>query len=119
LPDTAFKENARTEVVTDIIFLRKRGEAEQETAEKALGIRKLTEEEKKDSSIDRSRDEMGRWLHSSAIDDPGGSGEKINANGCFLEHPEMVIGKIDASGTMNRRAELNVKLETRRSSRTA
>jgi hypothetical protein len=119
LPDTAFAENARTEVVTDIIFLQKHAAEEAEIAAHAAdNMRTGTKfDDKKfpDSSDARRyaqhQMDMDRWVHSGTIDDPGGSGETINANDYFLQNPDMVIGRIDASGTMNRRAELNVKLD--------
>lgn len=133
LPDTAFKENARTEVVTDIIFLKKRevgdfayrnlndkdsGKGKEENpindaiaAVRAGGTGGLSMAQRNSPELQRAWDEISGWVNSQTIDDPAGSGERINANGYFLKNPDMVIGKIDATGTMNRRAELNVRLE--------
>ena len=118
LPDTAFKENARTEVVTDIIFLRKRESEEAIRAQEAVNdIKGLKpgkdggEELRTGWEYNETKAEIERWVHSSEIDDPAGSGQKINANGYFLRNRDMVVGDINATGTMNRRAELNVQLK--------
>ena len=140
LPETTFKENARTQVVTDIIFLRKR---EEDRSQYPSNIKATAKEEKtggaspfKDALAavefgesripdDRRRSwqfqeryrELREWVHSEERSDPSGAThDRINANEYFMQHPEMIIGKMDASGTMNpgRRAEgkgeLNVKL---------
>jgi len=62
LPNTAFKENAGTEVTSDIIFLKKR---------------------------DRVMDIEPDWVHLS--EDENG----IAQNSYFVEHPEMVVGKME------------------------
>ena len=61
LPNTAFKENAGTDVTSDIIFLKKR---------------------------DRVMDIEPDWVHLS--EDKNG----ISMNSYFVEHPEMVVGKM-------------------------
>lgn len=112
LPDTAFKENARTEVVTDMLFFRKRTAAQAEAA--AAAVEELrtgkTSREAPAGTIDAKR-EIAAWVKSEAIPDPAGSGEQINANGYFMRNPHMVIGSINATGTMNARADLNVTLD--------
>ena len=62
LPNTAFKENAGTEVTSDILFLKKR---------------------------DRVMDLEPDWVHL-AEDENG-----IAMNSYFVEHPEMVVGKME------------------------
>lgn len=64
LPQTAFKENAGTEVVTDIIFLRKRLEGEQPS----------------DTA----------WANVKAID---ANGKPATINEYFVNNPEMVLGE--------------------------
>lgn len=115
LPDTAFKENARTEVVTDILFFQKRSAGDAKVATWAAHELR-TGSIHKEADIDGSqyhsiRDEMQMWTQSSSITDPAGSGEMINANGYFLRNSDMVIGTINATGTMNVRADLNVTLD--------
>lgn len=72
LPDTAFRDNAGTEVVTDILFFRKRkaGETAKDTAS---------------------------WLPVKQIDVEG---TKVWINTYFADHPEMVLGKHSTRGTM-------------------
>ena len=115
LPDTAFKENARTEVVTDIMFFRKRSPEDRERAAKVAAQLRGGKVGKIEEPAEKARHQeihgnIESWVKSSKIADPAGSGEEINANAYFLRNPGMVVGKIDATGTMNRRAELNVRL---------
>ncbi len=64
LPQTAFKENAGTEVVTDVLFLQKRAPGAAPGGQ--------------------------AWLDTKTITV---GGEKVNINQYFAEHPEMVLGK--------------------------
>ncbi|MDY0036719.1 MAG: LPD38 domain-containing protein [Zoogloea oleivorans] len=121
LPDTAFKENARTEVVTDILFFRKRGIIEMNHAVTASRILREGEGKQAATLKDFSNDdvsriesilaEMQRWVPSSKQENFAGSGETISVNPYFMENPAMVVGTMDASGTMNARADLNVRLD--------
>ncbi len=61
LPNTAFKENAGTEVTSDILFLQKR---------------------------DRLMDIEPEWVHLG-MDENG-----ISMNRYFIDHPEMIVGKM-------------------------
>jgi len=89
LPDTAFKANAGTEVVTDIVLMRRRAHGEP----------------------DRSlfTDWTGVEYRYSSKDNPKG----IPISKYFLEHPERVIGKMGAQGTMygGGGAEISVKYD--------
>jgi N12 class adenine-specific DNA methylase len=76
LPNTAFKENAGTEVTTDIIFLRKR-----RPGEKASGH---------------------QWSTLQPIDSADGP---IEVNEYFARHPAMMLGKMKLEGTMYRGGE--------------
>ncbi|RJR43828.1 MAG: PLxRFG domain-containing protein [Deltaproteobacteria bacterium] len=80
LPQTAFLENAGTEVVTDVIFLRKRGEGE---APGGLP-----------------------WQDLKEVQTPQGAA-KINEY--FAAHPEMVLGKNALTGTMYKAGEYTVE----------
>lgn len=73
LPQTAFKENAGTEVVTDIILLQKRGAGVEEN-----GV---------------------AWKGLAEIDTPQG---KTSINEYFASHPEMVLGTHALTGSMYR-----------------
>lgn len=85
LPDTAFKTNAHTEVVTDIIFLRKRRKGEESN-----GI---------------------KWTDTKQIDvtDQDGDSLTFNVNEYFVNNPEMVLGDFSAEGSMYSANSLTVK----------
>src|SRR5208282_2089197 len=76
LPNTAFKDNAGTEVTTDILFLRKRRAGQQPAGENWTGLDTL-----------------------QSTDGP------IHINEYFAAHPEMMLGKMKLEGTMYRGAE--------------
>jgi N12 class adenine-specific DNA methylase len=71
LPQTAFKENAGTEVVTDILFFRKRLPGEEKGGE--------------------------AWGKSAEVKTPEGP---TSVNEYYIAHPEMVLGKHSLQGTM-------------------
>jgi len=77
LPNDAFKQNANTEVTTDIVMLRKRlpGETPQGPA----------------------------WQH--LVDITNSLGESIAVNEYFAERPEMMLGEMRLEGRMYQRAE--------------
>lgn len=79
LPQTAFKDNAGTEVVTDVIFLQKRGP----------GI--------KDNGV--------KWLGTVDVQTPQGP---ATINEYFAAHPEMVLGAHALTGSMYRANEYTV-----------
>lgn len=74
LPDTAFKTNAHTEVVTDIIFLRKRRKGEESNGTK--------------------------WIQTKEIDLTDGEGKPFRVNEYFVNNPEMVLGDFTTAGSM-------------------
>jgi N12 class adenine-specific DNA methylase len=77
LPNTAFKESAGTEVVTDILFFQKTANPEKNPA----------------------------WLQSSALtltNAKTGETALLNRNDYYRDHPENVLGKESAAGTMYR-----------------
>lgn len=82
LPNTAFQENANTEVVTDIIFLQKlkTGEQSQESAWNALSLAK---------------------------DDA--TGEEYRINKYFIDNPNMMLGRPALEGKMNRANEFTLQ----------
>ncbi|MBN2251641.1 MAG: Eco57I restriction-modification methylase domain-containing protein, partial [Candidatus Altiarchaeota archaeon] len=71
LPQTAFKQNAGTDVVTDVIFLRKRMEGEAPAGESWAGIKEV-----------KTRD------------------GKTSVNEYFATHPQMVLGTHRLTGSM-------------------
>lgn len=79
LPQTAFKDNAGTEVVTDVIFLQKRGP----------GI----------------ADNGVQWLGTKDVQTPQGPAA---INEYFADHPEMVLGSHALQGSMYRANEYTV-----------
>ncbi len=80
LPQTAFKQNAGTEVVTDVIFLRKKAPGEK-------------------------FDGAQGWGKSVPIDV---NGNKYNINEYFAAHPEMVLGQHADTGSMYKDREYTV-----------
>jgi N12 class adenine-specific DNA methylase/2'-5' RNA ligase len=81
LPQTAFKQNAGTEVVTDVLFLRKR----------------LPEEEPKGEA----------WLGRADVTGRNKGGEEITGpvNEYFVNHPQMVLGEHSFTGKMRARED--------------
>lgn len=79
LPQTAFKDNAGTEVVTDVIFLQKRGD----------GI--------PDNGV--------KWLDTKSVETPQGP---TSINEYFADNPNMVLGTNALTGSMYRKDEYTV-----------
>jgi N12 class adenine-specific DNA methylase len=89
LPGKAFKDNAGTDVVTDIVFLRKRAPGVR-MSYLTMGFIKTEERE-----FDRVK----------------GEGKKIEHINRFLNmHPELILGTEDLSGTMYTSDQYNVVL---------
>ncbi|MGD9643795.1 MAG: PLxRFG domain-containing protein [Elusimicrobiales bacterium] len=78
LPNTAFKQNAGTDVVTDIIFLRKRLPGEEPSGPAWMGLEEV--------DLRRADGSMG----------------KAFINEYFETHPEMVLGRHALTGSMYR-----------------
>ena len=88
LPYTAFKDNAGTEVVTDILFLQKR------------------------EALRMTDDPAPTWLESERIilhNQHGYGSFAAHVNRYYLDHPEMILGKQISSGKMYRRDSYNVE----------
>jgi N12 class adenine-specific DNA methylase len=113
LPSNAFKENANTEVVTDIIFLRRRTPQAQEMARAVVGSGKVDPKFAESPEFVQIRAEISSWLdsHKTTAKAPDGTDHEISLNRYFQNNPDQIVGTLDASGTMNRRQELNVTLE--------
>lgn len=95
LPSEAFDKTAKTEVVTDIIVMRKREEGTPEAETNKLFI---TVDEP--SKLQPGSDYRGRP-----------TGGTVFRSQWYTEHPELVLGKEDKSGTMYGRSGYNVSLE--------
>jgi N12 class adenine-specific DNA methylase len=85
LSSQAFQKTAGTEVVTDVIVLQKKGPGVAATSEDWL-----TSNQREDLGkvYDRYENEY-TW---------------VNSNEYFVKHPELILGKEDRSGKMNKRA---------------
>ncbi|MCA0188944.1 MAG: hypothetical protein LCH90_23675, partial [Proteobacteria bacterium] len=94
LPDTAFQENARTEVVTDILLLRKR------TAEEAAA----RQEEAKGTRLSSAPE----WVETTEVRDPLG-GDPITLNRYFAKNPGMMLGTLERSGSMQFGADVTLR----------
>ncbi|MGA7192872.1 MAG: DEAD/DEAH box helicase family protein [Anaerolineales bacterium] len=73
LPETAFKANAGTEVVTDILFMQKRNEESKE---------------------------IPVWVETDVFTTPQNPYRSARLNQYFTQHPEMVLGTQSMNGTM-------------------
>lgn len=80
LPQTAFKDNAGTEVVTDVLFLQKRGPGIEDNGVKWLGTK----------------------------DVKTAKGEATPVNEYFADHADMVLGEHALTGSMYRANEYTV-----------
>src|SRR2546423_15644037 len=79
LPVTAFKQNANTEVVTDILFLKKRAPDQEASGEDFANALPVSIQE--DGTL-------GKPLAES----------RYNVNEYFVKHPENVLGKFTKEG---------------------
>ena len=81
LPNNAFKANAGTDVVSDIIFLQKR-----------------------DRPIEIEPD----WVHTGIRRNPGANADGFAINRYFIDHPEMVLGRQTSESTQYGRQDFTV-----------
>jgi N12 class adenine-specific DNA methylase len=82
LPENAFKQTADTQVVSDIIFLKKRSQPQTEVDD---------------------------WVYTDVLNQ---SGEEYIMNSYFVEHPDMIMGTLDKRSTPYGTMELTVKPDT-------
>lgn len=94
LPNTAFKESAGTEVVTDILVFRKRdgintnlGERFSQLAEVAIPQNERPTKKREDETDEQFAERISK---------------PVFVNEYFAEHPEMVLGNHSLQGTMYR-----------------
>ena len=81
LPNNAFRANAGTDVVSDIIFLQKR-----------------------DRPIEIEPD----WVHTGIWRNPGANADGFAINRYFIDHPEMVLGRQTLESTQYGRQDFTV-----------
>ena len=81
LPNNAFKANAGTDVVSDIIFLQKR-----------------------DRPIEIEPD----WVHTGIWRNPGANADGFAINRYFIDHPEMILGRQTSESTQYGRQDFTV-----------
>ena len=115
LPGKTHADAAGTEVVTDMIILRKRtdaGEAPEETPEDVqpepgyTGV--LTDSlGRVYHFVDGKRVASDYWVETTTVPDPAG-GEDIPVNQYFADNPDQILGTLDRTGTMYRADSKNV-----------
>ena len=81
LPNNAFRANAGTDVVSDIIFLQKR---------------------------DRPVEIEPDWVHTGIRRNPGANADGFAINRYFIDHPEMVLGRQTSESTQYGRQDFTV-----------
>lgn len=117
-PGGAHKENAGTDVVTDMLILRKKIPGEQPVHPTETP----TEAQPQDPGFTGvTTDSLGRlyhwvngkrvpapdWTKTTTVPDPAG-GEPIPVNQYFSTFPEQILGTLDRTGTMYRGESVNV-----------
>ena len=111
LPETAFKTNARTEVVTDIIFIQRLTPAEEEQMNAIFDAANGRPE--KNPVQERERRALAAqvpdWVQTVQVRDPLG-GEPMTVNQYFRDNQGMIVGTLDRSGSMHHGADITVKL---------
>ena len=112
LPDTAFKENARTEVVTDILFFQRLTEAEESEMAEAFTAANTRPEKKDTDELARQRlaAKVPSWVQIGKVADPLG-GEHIPVNSYFVKNPHMILGSLERSGLMQFKNDITVRFE--------
>ncbi len=109
LPDTAFKENARTEVVTDILIFQKLDAGEQAAMQAAVAeYRKVAA--KKKGADDAAAALVPAWVETVQVPDPLG-GEPMTVNAYFRDNARNVLGVMERSGSMQHGADITVRLD--------
>ena len=116
LPGSAFKGNALTEVVTDILFLQRRNASEEEDMRAAFAERgkKIPANEDHGARAQRMyraellEDALG-WVDTAQIKDPAG-GDPMIINRYFKDNPHMIAGTLERSGSMRQQNDIDVKL---------
>lgn len=112
LPDNAFKENARTSVVTDIVILRKRTAADKARMDVILDA--FTGRAEKAADKERARLDLAAqapdWIGTTSVKDPLGGADMV-VNNYFAKNPHQIIGTMERSGSMQHADDLTVRLD--------
>lgn len=103
LPDVAFRQNAGTDVVTDVLFFQKRHEplSDEELAYQIESAQSFA-----------TGDDDAAWVVSGRIELPherDGSMVELGINQYFIDNPDHVLGRLVAGHGMHRDGELGVK----------
>lgn len=115
LPGSAFKGNALTEVVTDVLFFRKRDLAEAQMLREAYFKRGKPIKGKDAKALAELQAEQQllegelRWTKTGEMKDPLG-GEPMVVSQYFIDRPNMVVGTMDRSGSMRQGGDIEVSL---------
>ena len=115
LPGAAFKGNALTEVVTDVLFFRKRDPAEAQMLREAYFKRGKPIKTKDFKAISEHQAEQNmleaelRWTKTGEMKDPLG-GEPMVVSQYFIDRPGQIIGTMDRSGSMRQGGDIDVTL---------
>ncbi len=117
MPGSTHAKNAGTEVVTDMVILRKRRPGEKPIDETEAPAEA---EPKEPGFTGTTTDSLGRtyhwvngkrvkspWLNTTTVPDPAG-GAPIPVNEYFANFPDQVLGKLDRTGSMYRGQSVNV-----------
>lgn len=117
-PEGTHQKNAGTQVVTDMVILRKRHPGEDPVTMDFTPEEAMPSEQ---GFTGTTVDSLGRvyhwvngkrvpgpdWLSVKEVPDPAG-GEPIPVNAYFADHPEMVLGTIDRTGKLYHGSSMNV-----------
>ena len=110
LPDTAFKENARTSVVTDIVILQRLTPAEETTMQAAFEA--ANSKPDKDFKAEAERRALAAkvpsWVEVAKMADPLG-GDAMTVSNYFVENPDMILGTLERSGKMQFKNDITVR----------
>lgn len=107
LPSSAFQENAGTEVVTDVIFLQKKDPNAPPDPEIEALDRGWRQVEETPLTRTRRRRKYGTYGSDAEYEEYEETHD-LPVNEYYLNHPEQILGRMDASGTMQYGAQVNV-----------
>lgn len=112
LPDTAFQENARTEVVTDIVILQKLSPAEQAEMDLAIDAYKSRGDKygRKTEEQQRLEAKVPAWVETTLVPDPLG-GDPMRVNSYLARNPRNIMGTLERSGSMQFKNDVTVRLD--------
>ena len=112
LPDTAFQENARTEVVTDIVILQKLSPAEQAEMDLAIEAYKSRGDKNGNKTPEQQMlaSRVPAWVETALVPDPLG-GEPMRVNSYLARNPRNIMGTLERSGSMQFKNDVTVRLD--------